>query len=31
MEADRSNRMNRKASIDALLPNYLKAIQQCCG
>lgn len=31
MQADRSNRVNRKATIDALLPNYLKAIKQCCG
>jgi Cytosine deaminase and related metal-dependent hydrolases len=31
MRADRSNRVNRKATIDALLPNYLKAIKQCCG
>jgi hypothetical protein len=31
MQADRANRVNRKATIDALLPNYLKAIQQCCG
>jgi cytosine/adenosine deaminase-related metal-dependent hydrolase len=31
MEADRSNRSNRKTTIDALLPNYLKAIKQCCG
>ena len=31
MQADRANRVDRKATIDALLPNYLKAIQQCCG
>jgi cytosine/adenosine deaminase-related metal-dependent hydrolase len=31
MEADRFNRENRKATIDGLLPNYLKAIKQCCG
>jgi hypothetical protein len=31
MQADRANRVNRKATIDGLLPNYLKAIKQCCG
>ena len=31
MEADRGNRVNRKATIDALLPGYLKAIKQCCS
>jgi cytosine/adenosine deaminase-related metal-dependent hydrolase len=31
MEADRGNRVNRKATIDALLPSYLKAIKQCCS
>jgi cytosine/adenosine deaminase-related metal-dependent hydrolase len=31
MDKDRLNRAERKATIDALLPNYLKAIKQCCG